>query len=228
MKLDSASLQVANASGVVLFGRIDPSHTIRAMIQHRGQASLVVTVALTWRQVTSPLIFAVPTTQLWHLAALLAATVLVLGIAVGSSRREALLARARSDFIAGVSHDLRMPLAQILLASETLSMRRERDERERLSLSSSIMREARRLVALVDNVLLFSRSGAVERRARLEPVTELFADVLEAVQLAADDAGDTVELQPGTSIVVLGDRQLLRQALIHLVDNALKYGGATS
>ena len=95
------------------------------------------------------------------------ATLLVIAFAIGSSRRELLLARTRSDFIAGVSHDLRMPLAQILIAGETMTLRRERDETERVWLSSSIVREARRLISIVDNVLLFSRSGAVALRPRL-------------------------------------------------------------
>ncbi len=227
VKLDSLSLEVATADGVVLFGRADRTRPLRAIVRQEGRGSPTVTVALLVSQFSIPLLAPATKYQLGHLALLLAATILVLGIAVGSSRREALLARARSDFIAGVSHDLRMPLAQILLASETLAMRRERDEEQRLTLSSSIVREARRLVALVDNVLLFSRSGAVELRARLEPVpvNELLADVAEAAQLAIDDAGHTLEVRHAEPLAVLGDRQLLRQALINLVENAMKYGG---
>ena len=159
---------------------------------------------------------------------LLAATIVVLALAVGASRRELLLARARSDFIAGVSHDLRMPLAQILIASETLSLRRERTDGERVSLASSIVRETRRLMALVDNVLLFSRSGAVELKPTLRPisVTELLTDVTDAVQLAVEDAGQTIEAAAGPPATVIGDRRLVRQALVNLVDNALKYGAA--
>jgi signal transduction histidine kinase len=153
------------------------------------------------------------------------ATLLVIAFAIGSSRRELLLARARSDFIAGVSHDLRMPLAQILIASETLTLRRERDETERVRLSSSIVREARRLISTVDNVLLFSRSGAVALRPRLQPlsVATLFDDVVDAVKLAVEDGGQTIETSDA-SLAILGDRQLLRQALVNLVDNSLKYG----
>jgi signal transduction histidine kinase len=168
------------------------------------------------------------TTRLWNLGALIAATIIVMAIAVGASRRELLLARARSDFIAGVSHDLRMPLAQILIASETLSLRRERNDGERLSLASSIVRETRRLIALVDNVLLFSRSGAVALKPVLRPVPvgELLDEVADAVRLAVDDAGQTLELVTPPDTIVLGDRRLVRQALVNLIDNALKYGAA--
>jgi signal transduction histidine kinase len=166
--------------------------------------------------------------QLLHIGLLLVATIVVVAIAASASRRELLLARARSDFIAGVSHDLRMPLAQILIASETLALQRERTDAERVSLASSIVRETRRLVGLVDNVLLFSRSGALELKPALRPVAvdELLDDVIDAVRLAVDDASQAIEVVGERGLVVAGDRRLVRQALVNLVDNALKYGAA--
>jgi len=166
--------------------------------------------------------------QLLHITLLLVATIIVVMLAATASRRELLLARARSDFIAAVSHDLRMPLAQILIASETLAMQRERTDDERVSLASSIVRETRRLVGLVDNVLLFSRSGALELTPALRPVgvDELLDDVVDAVRLAVDDAGQTIDTVGERGLTVSGDRRLVRQALVNLVDNALKYGDA--
>jgi signal transduction histidine kinase len=228
-RLDSRSLEVRGADGVPLHGAADSTRRIRATVVARGALEgLAVTVALAPDQIAGPLIAPVAADQLWHLGALLLATLLAAAFAVRSSRREALLARARSDFVAGVSHELRMPLAQILLASETLTMQRERDESERLTLANSILREARRLIALVENVLLFSRTGAVELRPRLQPVAvdELMIDVVEAVQLAVDDVGQTIETTTPPALAVIGDRGLLRQALVNLVDNAMKYGVA--
>lgn len=166
--------------------------------------------------------------QLLHIALLLIATIIVVTLAATASRRELLLARARSDFIAAVSHDLRMPLAQILIASETLAMQRDRTDAERVSLASSIVRETRRLVGLVDNVLLFSRSGALELTPSLRPVgvDELLDDVVDAVRLAVDDAGQTIEMVGERGLTVTADGRLVRQALVNLVDNALKYGGS--
>ena len=166
--------------------------------------------------------------QLLHIALLLIATIIVVTLAATASRRELLLARARSDFIAAVSHDLRMPLAQILIASETLAMQRDRTDAERVSLASSIVRETRRLVALVDNVLLFSRSGALELTPSLRPVgvDELLDDVVDAVRLAVEDAGQTIEMVGERGLTVTADRRLVRQALVNLVDNAIKYGKA--
>jgi signal transduction histidine kinase len=227
--LDSASLQVETTDAVHLFGFADTSRRLRARYTPTGSLNgLTILVTLGTYQLRYPLLPVVPQTQLWLLGLLLLGTSVVIAIAFNSTRREIRVAQTRSDFIAGVSHDLRMPLAQILLASETLAMQRERDDDERVSLASSIVREAQRLAALVDNVLLFSRSGKVELRPKLEPVdvSTLFEEVVDAVQLAMTDAGQTLYTNAGDTSVVIANRQLLRQALVNLVDNSLKYGTA--
>ena len=224
--LDSLVFEVRTpALSNALVGAVSPTNRFRATVYPSGSLEgLGITAALTRPQAVHSLF--VSQQAIWHLGLMLLATIFVIVFAIGSSRRDLLLARARSDFIAGVSHDLRMPLAQILIASETLTMKRERDEAERDKLSSSIVREARRLVSIVDNVLLFSRSGAVALRPRLEPLaaSALFNDVADSVSLAVEDAGQTLDVDDSGSVVLLGDRQLLRQALVNLVDNALKYG----
>jgi signal transduction histidine kinase len=223
---DTLLLEVRTEAQSVIYGVLGDDHPFRATVFPGAGPlqGLGITAALTRRQAVHSV--SISPRGLWHVGMLTFATILVISFAIGSSRRELLLARARSDFIAGVSHDLRMPLAQILIASETLTLRRERDETERLTLSSSIVREARRLISIVDNVLLFSRSGAVALRPRLQPlpVDVLFDDVTVAVKLAVEDAGQTIETQEPTPLAILGDRQLVRQALVNLVDNALKYG----
>jgi signal transduction histidine kinase len=221
---DTLSLLVT-AGGERFYGQIDSTRSLRAIVLPMGPLEgLTLTVALVTGQLGVPMVLT--QTRLWHLGVLLLCTIVVIVIAVGSSRREAALARARTDFIAGISHDLRMPLAQVLLASETLALRNDVGEPERAKLASSIVREAKRLIALVENVLLFSRSGAVELRAHLEPVAvdDLFDEVVDSVQLAVDDARQEITVATAPGLAVLADRRLVRQALVNLVDNALKYG----
>jgi signal transduction histidine kinase len=81
-------------------------------------------------------------------------------------------------------------------------------------------------MALVDNVLLFSRSGAVEVEPTLRAVSvsALLNETADAVRLAVEDAGQTIVLAPASGAMMMGDRRLVRQALVNLVDNALKYG----
>jgi signal transduction histidine kinase len=223
-----SSLEVSAASGPPLFRTTGPEEPYHATIRPQGLlAELAVTAGLAPPTGLLSSFQTISRDQLWFSGLLLAATVLVIVIAAASSRREALLARARSDFIAGVSHELRMPLAQILLASETLAQEREPDSAARLGLATSIVREARRLATLVDNVLLVARSGAVALRPTLTAVDleGLFAEVGESVELAVEEAGQRLEVRPSNGLVVLGDRQLLRQALTNLIDNARKYGG---
>ena len=227
-RLDSLSLEVRTVTGEHLFGTLGSGRALALVHLGGPMRGMELTIAISPSRVASPLLAPHSRLRLWNLGALLAATTIVLAIGVTVSRRELLLARARSDFIAGVSHDLRMPLAQILIASETLTLKRERNEAERASLSSSIVRETRRLMALVDNVLLFSRSGAVELKPTLRAVSvsELLTEVSDAVRLAVDDAGQTIEITPAPATTVMGDQRLVRQALVNLVDNALKYGSA--
>lgn len=225
-QLDSLSLEVRAVGGPPLFGTLGRGRVHGIVALGGPMRGLQLTVAISPARVAAPLLEPHSRLRLWNMGALFAATVVVLALAATASRRELLLARARSDFIAGVSHDLRMPLAQILIASETLTLRRERTDAERVSLASSIVRETRRLMALVDNVLLFSRSGAVELEPTLRAVSvsELLSETADAVRLAVEDAGQTIVLAPAPRAMVMGDRRLVRQALVNLVDNALKYG----
>jgi signal transduction histidine kinase len=79
-------------------------------------------------------------------------------------------------------------------------------------------------------VLLFSRTGSVKLTPNLGPVVvdTLFTEVLDATHLAAEDAGQRIDVisftADGDGPIVRGDRALLRQALVNLVDNSLKYG----
>jgi len=223
--LRTMGFRVVGPDSTPILASIDDAHPFRSSIRAVGPLEgLTITAALAANQIPIRVDFS--DDQRLHLGVLLLATILVISFAIGSSRRELLLARARSDFIASVSHDLRMPLAQILIAGETLTLERERNASERRELSHAIVREARRLVSIVDNVLLFSRSGTERPKPVLRPlvVDELFNDVIEAVGLAVDDAGQSIVTRSPPSLAVVGDRQLVRQVLVNFVDNALKYG----
>jgi signal transduction histidine kinase len=223
--LDTLSLAVTTADSLPVFGTLGPDRPFRASVQPGGAlAGLTLTVALSASQV--PYRVLLEPGRLWIVALLLGSTIVLVVIAAGASRRETLLARARSDFIAGVSHDLRMPLAQVLLAGETLALDRVESAAQRRTLAESIVREARRLTGLVDNVLLFSRSGAVALGPARQAVAVdgLLAAVAESVGLSVTDAGQALEVIPAPGLMVRGDHALLRQALVNLVDNALKYG----
>ena len=167
-----------------------------------------------------------PKSRLPLLAALFLVTCGMLAIALRELRREAELNRLRSDFVSSVSHELRTPLAQIRLFAETLLLGRTRSEEERQRSLAIINQEAVRLTHLVENVLQFSRA---ERRRlavarEIIDLTQLTEDVAEgfAPLALARDAALRTEIEDG--VVASLDPGAVRQMLLNLLDNAVKYG----
>lgn len=170
----------------------------------------------------------VPVSRVPVWVGLLLMTGLLTTIIVRNLQREHELARLRLEFSASVSHELRTPLAQILLFGETLTLGRTRTESERVNAASVIVREARRLMHLVDNTLAFSRAerpvvSLSPKRVRLAPIV---ADVIEGFSPLASvrNALITQSLDADASAFV--DPEAMRQILINLLDNAVKYGPA--
>jgi signal transduction histidine kinase len=141
-------------------------------------------------------------------------------------RREYELIAIRSTFVSSVSHELRTPLSQILLFAELLRLGKLRTEAERQRSLAIIDHEARRLIRLVENVLQFSRRGTPADRPAREPVPLQAAvqDTLEAFRPLADARQARLQAEVPANLTVLGDRGALRQVLLNLLDNAVKYG----
>jgi signal transduction histidine kinase len=172
------------------------------------------------------LIGELPSERLPLLLGVLGLSAALAAIGVMQLRRESDLARLRSDFIASVSHELRTPLAQVRMFAETLLLGRVRSDEERLRSLQIVDQEARRLTHLVENILQFSRA---EREAiRLAPVpSELASQVREAIEAFAPVARArhvVVQTSLENDVVCLVDPAALRQILLNLLDNAVKYG----
>ncbi|HEX3867623.1 MAG TPA: HAMP domain-containing sensor histidine kinase, partial [Gemmatimonadaceae bacterium] len=162
------------------------------------------------------------------LVGLLTLTAAMVVVTIMQLRREHELARLRADFISSVSHELRTPLSQILLFAETLNLGRIRTEHERQSATDVIVQEGRRLMHLVENILHFSRAERRMTRLGLEPV-----DLSAEVQAIVDDwrplaaASDVrIETRLAGEAHAIADRAALRQIMLNLLDNAVKYGPA--
>jgi signal transduction histidine kinase len=145
-------------------------------------------------------------------------------------RREHELARLRADFTSSVSHELRTPLAQILLFGETLALGRTRSEQERRQAAGTIVREARRLMHMVENVLHLARLERGVPAVRPAPVVlapELRRIVADFRQLPAG-AGSNIDTVLDEELTANVDADALRQIVLNLLENAAKYGAGSA
>ena len=170
----------------------------------------------------------VPQSRMPYIVALFLLTAGLLMTAVWQLRREAELADLREDFVSSVSHQLRTPLTQIRMFGETLMLGRVRNEAERERATEIIVDEANRLTHQVENVLLFSRGERdalnlnlveADLGAVVESVTESFEPLARAAEAA-------LERRIETGIECTMDVEATRQAVLNLLDNAVKYGPA--
>jgi two-component system, OmpR family, phosphate regulon sensor histidine kinase PhoR len=141
-------------------------------------------------------------------------------------RTQTELARAKSSFVSNVSHELRTPLALIRMFAETLAMGRLKSEEKKQEYYATIVRESERLTHLVNNILNFSRmeAGRKEYRKQQADLNEIVHGVLEtyAHHLQRQGFALTVE-QSSEKLVTALDREAVAEALINLLDNAMKY-----
>ncbi|MGZ4319835.1 MAG: ATP-binding protein [Gaiellaceae bacterium] len=138
---------------------------------------------------------------------------------------EQALEKTRSDFVATASHELRTPLAAVYGAVRTL--RRddiELREDDRLAFLEIIEDESVRLTQIVDQILLAGQLDADAVEIDLEPCdpVQIASGVLESASLHLPD-GISLNVQSNGVGPILCDANKLRQVLVNLVDNAIKY-----
>ncbi len=135
------------------------------------------------------------------------------------------LERMRQDFVANVSHELRTPLTAIKGCAETLADGALRDPSAAQRSVDVINNHADRLTTLLNDLLDLARLES--EQATLEPaevrVARLIDTARDAVSKAAADKGIQLQVAVPSELEARCDRRLIEQALINLVDNALKY-----
>lgn len=128
-------------------------------------------------------------------------------------------------FTTDVSHELRTPLTAIRSVGE-VALRAHHDEAGYRSIIGSMLEEVDRLAGLVDRLLTLSRAESGQATLSLEAVDlqMLVDDVVSHLSVLAEEKRQSLTVDRGdVPASVRADRQVLRQALINLVDNAIKF-----
>jgi signal transduction histidine kinase len=127
-------------------------------------------------------------------------------------------------FTADVSHELRTPLTAIRSVGE-VGLRERRDENAYRGIIGSMLEEVDRLASLVDRLLRLSRAETGQAKLAQEAIglRELADDVCAHLGVLAEEKQQSLVVEQAGVPRGLGDRLVLRQSLINLVDNAIKY-----
>ena len=137
------------------------------------------------------------------------------------------LENVRRDFVANVSHELKTPVASIKGFVETLLEGRVDDPADRRRFLEIIGRQSDRLGTIIDDLLALSRIEQAEGMGDLPlehvPVADVLAAVVAECGPRADERSITIEVDSPPRLGAEVNAPLLEQALINLVDNALKY-----
>jgi len=132
--------------------------------------------------------------------------------------------RLRNSLLSALSHDLRTPLAALVGLAESLTMTRPALSGTQLETAHAIAEEARRMGALVSNLLEMARieSGEVKLRRQWHSFQELVGSALKAAQPALVRHRIAVNV-PGDLPLVEFDATLIERVLYNLIENASKY-----
>ncbi|HEY8532174.1 MAG TPA: ATP-binding protein, partial [Limnochorda sp.] len=135
------------------------------------------------------------------------------------------LEQVRTEFVANVSHELRTPLTAIKGFIETLLDGAVDDPATARRFLEIVRRETDRLVRLINDLLDLSRLESPHLEVQLVPVDlkPLVEECLELFRHRAASRSIELSCELQGSLWALGDASLIRQVLVNLVDNAVKY-----
>jgi adenylate cyclase len=134
--------------------------------------------------------------------------------------------RTKSSFLANMSHELRTPLNAIIGVTEMLQEdARELKREDELEPLDRVLRAARHLLALINDILDLSKIEAGKMEVHLEsfPIAALIDDAVKTVEPMTIKNGNKITLDHGPVGSIYADQMRVRQALLNLLSNASKF-----
>ncbi|MFC3810773.1 sensor histidine kinase [Lacihabitans lacunae] len=142
--------------------------------------------------------------------------------------RQKRLSEVQRDFINNMTHEFQTPISTIKIATDVLAQAKIRDQPERLKKYVEIIKhENNRLKNQVESVLATAKigKGKLEINTELQEIHELLNDATQSVRM---EIGEGLSLNlKATKTSIYADRMHLMNVIRNLVDNAIKYSGAS-
>ena len=142
--------------------------------------------------------------------------------------KEIQLSQAKSEFVSNVSHEIRTPLSLIGMFAETLDTGRVTTEEKKKEYYGIISKETARLSRIVNRILNFSQMDANKKRFNFVTLqlNDLCKEILETYFYHLEEKGFAFKFEPADDLGrIQGDRESISEAIINLLDNAIKYSG---
>ncbi len=150
-----------------------------------------------------------------------------IGLALRTVSREMKLSQMKTDFVSNVSHELRTPLSSIRVFGEFMKLGRVRESDKIREYGEHIETESRRLTQLINNILDFSKIELGRKTYQFERVCveEVVAETLKTCEVRLKQKDFAIIFEPSQTPLATAviDRDAVAQALMNLLDNAVKY-----
>lgn len=140
------------------------------------------------------------------------------------------LENMRRDFVANVSHEIKTPLTAIKGFVETLNQGAAENPAEAKRFLGIVAKHVDRLTSVVEDLLMLSRIEDQGERHELKQertrLREIFQNAVQVCRPGADEKRIRIELAGDENLTAVVDPVLIEQAVVNLLDNAIKYSDA--
>ena len=136
------------------------------------------------------------------------------------------LERIRSDFVANVSHELKTPITSILGFTETLKSGAINNKKDTIEFLDIIQSQSHRLDAIIKDLLSLSKLESFENtKIDMEycKLKEIVSSALKICRIRIKEKNTDIQILFPKNLIIRANSALFEQALVNLIDNAVKY-----